>query len=38
MGNEEGSLDVATVGILSLLVKNLLVVLVVVEVHGSIEG
>lgn len=38
MGDEECAPDVASVGVLALLVEHLLVVLVVVEVDGSVES
>lgn len=38
MGDEERSPDIASIRVLALLVENLLVVLVVVEIHGSVES
>lgn len=38
VGDEERSPDIASIRVLALLVENLLVVLVVVEIHGSVES
>lgn len=38
VGNEEGSFDVTAIWILSFPVEHFFVMLVVVQIHGTVEG